>query len=98
MRLARHIADASHSKLHAGNTFERLDDRFGINRGHNPQPVSDRTATGTVAVIEMFVRLGLALSISLGLALLLAWGWDSSDPPRSDAPRVVEASAGPALR
>ena len=44
-------------------------------------------------MIEMFVRLGLALTLSLGLAVLLAWGWDRSDPPSGDAPRLVEAGA-----
>jgi len=43
-------------------------------------------------VIEMFVRLSLTLTLSLGLAVLLAWGWDRSDPPHSDAPRLVESS------
>ncbi|MEZ5646384.1 MAG: hypothetical protein R3E94_11215 [Burkholderiaceae bacterium] len=49
-------------------------------------------------MIEMFVRLGLALTLSLGLAVLLAWGWDRSDPPPTDAPRLVEATAATVLQ
>lgn len=39
-----------------------------------------------IALIEVFVRLGLALLLSLSLAVLMAWGWDNSDhpPPNAD--------------
>jgi hypothetical protein len=46
----------------------------------------------------MFVRLSLALALSLGLAVLLAWGWDRSDPPSDDAPRLVEAGSSALTR
>jgi len=80
-------------KVHTGNTLERLAHIIHTNCRHNSSPSPLRTVVGSVAVIEMFVRLGLALTLSLGLAVLLAWGWDRSDPPRSEAPRLVEVSS-----
>ncbi len=49
-----------------------------------------------IALIEVFVRLGLALILTLGLALLLAWGWDSSDRSQPNtAQQRTEAPAQP---
>lgn len=48
-----------------------------------------------IALIEVFVRLGLALLLSLGLAVLLAWGWDSSDRTHPSAVQQLTEAPAP---